>query len=87
MLGRDCDYGDELENYIRDEVIYKCSSETIRCKYLEAWSTFTLTKLLEIAGEEEHRESHMLQMHFGATVVTPVANCVTLKKIVENDEE
>ena len=59
MLGRDCDYGDELENHIRDKVIYKCSSETIRRKLLKPGTTLTMTKLLEIAGKEEHIESQM----------------------------
>ena len=80
MLGRDCDFNTELENNIRDEVIYKCSSESIRHKLLEAGTDLTLDKVLKIAAEMEHVDMQMSQMRLGTTPVTSVAYRVTLHK-------
>ena len=35
-IGRDCEYGGALNEHIRDEVVYKCSSERLKRKLLVA---------------------------------------------------
>ena len=45
-LSKDCAFGNEEDNNIRDQVIEKCSDNTLRIKYLTDTS-ITLAKVLE----------------------------------------
>lgn len=56
QLGDSCEFGQQLEDFIRDQVIEKCSSRSLRTKLL-AESNLTLTKLLDIAQAKEASES------------------------------
>lgn len=62
LAAKDCEYGADKDNIIRDEVLYKCTNENIRRKLLEAGAELTLTKLLEIARQEEKIVSQMAHM-------------------------
>ena len=46
---KDCDYGEDTDNQIRDEILCKCSNTYIKRKLLEAGQGLTLAKALEIA--------------------------------------
>ena len=48
-----CDYGDQMEAQIRDQIISKCRSNELRCKLLEKGQTFSLQTLQEIARKYE----------------------------------
>ncbi len=44
-----CDYADQMEAQIRDQIISKCRSNELRRKFLEKGQTLTLQQLQEIA--------------------------------------
>ena len=48
-----CDYGDQMEAHIRDQIISKCCSNELRRKLLEKGQTLTLQTLQEIARNYE----------------------------------
>ncbi|XP_028412944.1 serine/arginine-rich splicing factor RS2Z32-like [Dendronephthya gigantea] len=48
-----CDYGDQLESQIRDQIISKCRSSDLRRKFLERGQTPYLSQLQEIARTSE----------------------------------
>jgi predicted component of type VI protein secretion system len=48
---QDCDYGDDTNNQIRDEIMCKCTSNYIRRKLLEEGQGLTLNRTLEIAEQ------------------------------------
>ena len=68
QLASDCDYGTEKDNQIRDEIIYKVRSDSIRRKLLEAGETLSLTQLLTIAEREEKLETQMAHMNLSTPV-------------------
>lgn len=48
-----CDYGDQMEAQIRDQIILKCRSNELQCKLLEKGETLTLQTLQEMARNHE----------------------------------
>ena len=56
---KDCDYGADTDNQIRDEILCKCTSTYIKRKLLEEGQGLTLNKALEIA-ETVKRLTHNL---------------------------
>ena len=73
IAARDCKYGDDdaVDAQIRDEVIYKCQSDTIRRKLLDEGGDLRLKRVLEVAAHEEEIEAQMSRMS-----VTPVTGSV-----------
>ena len=59
QVAKDCEYGGETENQIRDEVISKCLSGDLRRKLLEAGPDLTLTRTLELAEQSERVEEQL----------------------------
>ncbi|XP_070547392.1 uncharacterized protein [Ptychodera flava] len=56
---KDCEFGADADNQIRDEVIAKCNSDYIRRKLLEEGSTLTLANTLTVARQCEEVENQM----------------------------
>ena len=52
QAARDCDFGENTNDFIRDQVIDKCHSEQLRTKFL-AEKDLTLEKVLTIAAAKE----------------------------------
>ena len=52
---KDCDYGDQADNQIRDQVIQRCKSHELRRKLLESGDRdkLTLDRLLKISTSFE----------------------------------
>ena len=46
---KDCDYGKDTDNQLRDEILCKCTSTYIKQKLLEERQGLTLARTLEIA--------------------------------------
>ncbi len=55
QLGESCEFGDHLNDFIRDQVIEKCSSKSLRTRLL-AEKDLTLAKLLDVAQAKEASE-------------------------------
>ena len=49
QASKDCDYGEDTDNQIRDEVLFKCTSTYIKRKLLEECQGLTLARALELA--------------------------------------
>ena len=47
---KDCDYGTDTDNQIRDEILQKCKSDYLRRKLLEEGPGLTLARTLELAS-------------------------------------
>ena len=57
-----CDFGEEVDDYIDDQVIDKCCSSHIRHKFLEKEGTLTLEDLLRIASSQQAVDRQMKVM-------------------------
>ena len=60
--GKDCNFGADFDNQIRDAVLCKCRSDYVRRKLLEERVELTLARPLEIAEQCEsvdHQMSHL----------------------------
>ena len=60
--GKDCNFGADFDNQIRDAVLCKCRSDYVRRKLLEERVELTLARTLEIAEQCEsvdHQMSHL----------------------------
>ena len=60
--GKDCNFGADFDNQLRDAVLCKCRSDYVRRKLLEEREELTLTRTLEIAEQCEsvdHQMSHL----------------------------
>lgn len=57
-----CDFGDNRDNCIRDQIIEKCLSTTLQKKFLETGKDLTLNGLLEIARAYENAEMQAKSM-------------------------
>ncbi|CAL1586203.1 unnamed protein product [Knipowitschia caucasica] len=64
---KDCAFGGDLSNQLRDAVLSKCSSEYVRRKLLEEGSALVLDKALEIAAQCERVEEQMAAMRVNDT--------------------
>jgi hypothetical protein len=60
-----CDYGDQLESQIRDQIISRCRSSDLRRKFLEKGQTLNLKQLQEIARTSEavKRQAKSMSVH------------------------
>ena len=59
---KDCDYGDQAENQIRDQVVQRCKSHELRKKLLEKGEKLTLELLLSTAANHERVQSQLENM-------------------------
>ena len=62
-----CDFGDNEDDYIRDQVIDKCHSSVIRRKFLEKEGAVSLDDLLRIARSQEAVDRQMNVMGTNAS--------------------
>ncbi len=60
---KDCDFGADKDNQIRDAVLSLCNSEYVRRKLLEEGTDLTLARTLEIAAQCERVELQMAALH------------------------
>ena len=56
---KDCDFGTDTDNQIRDAVLNKCTSTYIKRKLLEEGQGLNLTRTLEVAAKCEKIETQM----------------------------
>ena len=56
---KDCDYGDQADNQIRDQVVQRCTSHDLRRKLLEKGDTLTLDVLLKTAASYEALQAQL----------------------------
>ena len=59
---KDCSYGEDTDNQIRDEILCKCSNTYIKRKLLEEGRGLTLAKALEIAENCEKVDTQLAAM-------------------------
>ena len=59
---KDCDYGEDTDNQIRDEILGKCTSTYIKRKLLEERQGLTLARALEIAENCEKVDAQLAAM-------------------------
>ena len=62
LAARDCGYGNDVENQIRNDVRNKCESLYVKRKLLEEGQGLTLARILQIAQQCESVESQMAAM-------------------------
>ena len=67
-----CDYGDQMEAQIRDQIISKCRSNELRRKLLEKGQTFSLQTLQEIAWNYEAVKRQTQSMSLSCVSVSRV---------------
>ena len=65
---KDCDYGEQAENQIRDQVVQRCKSHELRRKLLEKEEKLTLELLLSTAANHERVQSQLESMENGRMV-------------------
>ena len=65
---KDCDYGADKDNQIRDQILFQCKSDYLRRKLLEEGHNLTLTKTLDLAKNCESVERELINMHPEETV-------------------
>ena len=70
---KDCDYGEDTDNQIRDEILCKCSNTYIKRKLLEAGQGLTLAKALEIAENCERVDTQLASMTPGGKGEAPAS--------------
>ena len=66
---KDCDYGDQSDNQIRDQVVQQCKSHALRSKLLEKEENLTLALLLTTAATQEAVQSQLASMEGGQHTV------------------
>ena len=59
---KDCDYGDQADNQIRDQVVQRCKSHELRKKLQERGENFTLELLLLTSANHERVQSQLENM-------------------------
>ena len=59
---KDCDFGDQAENQIRDQVVQRCKSHELRKKLLEKDKKLTLELLLSTAANHNRVQSQLENM-------------------------
>ena len=67
-----CDYGDQMEAQIRDQILSKCRSNELRRKLLEKGQTLTLQTLQEIARNYEAVRRQTQSMSLSSVSVNQV---------------
>ena len=64
---KDCDYGTDTDNQIRDEILQKCKSDYLRRKFLEEGQGLTLARTLELAQQCEKVDAQMASLSLHST--------------------
>ena len=64
---KDCHYGTDTDNQIRDEIPQKCQSNYLRRKLLEEGPGFTLARTLELAQQCEKVDAQMNSLSLHST--------------------
>ena len=59
---KDCDYGDQADNQIRDQVVQRCKSHELRKKLQERGENLTLELLLSTSANHERVQSQLENM-------------------------
>lgn len=59
---KDCEYGNDESNQIRDQILFQCKSDYLRRKLLEEGHGLTLEKTLDLAKNCESVERELLSM-------------------------
>jgi len=77
---RDCDFGADDDNQIRDAVLCKCNSDYVRRKLLEVGAELTLARTLEVADKCEKVEGQMAALSVKKTSEPDVVNKITTSK-------
>jgi hypothetical protein len=67
QTAKDCAFGADMANQLRDAVLSRCTSEYVRRKLLEEGSALTLARALEIAAQCERVEQQMAAMRVSST--------------------
>ena len=67
QTAKDCAFGADMVNQLRDAVLSRCTSEYVRRKLLEEGSELTLTRVLEIAAQCERVKQEMAAMRVSNT--------------------
>ena len=62
QLVKDCDYGEQAENQILDQVVQRCKSHELRKKLQEKGEKLTLELLLSTAANHELVQSQLENM-------------------------
>ena len=65
---KDCDYGEQAENQIRDQVVQRCKSHELRKKLLGKGEKLTLELLLSTAENHERVQAQLESMEGGKDV-------------------
>ena len=84
---RDCNYGEETDNQIRDEILCKCTSSYIKRKLFEEGQGLSLDKTLEIAENCEKVNTQMAAMSSTNQEGVEVINYMREKKGNWRDEK
>ena len=74
---KDCDYGTDTDNQIRDEIHQKCKSDYLRRKLLEEGLGLTLAQTLELAQQCEKVEAQMASLSLHSTQPNTTAAMTT----------
>ena len=64
---KDCDYGTDTDNQIRDQILQKCKSDYLRRKLLEEGQGLTLARTLEFAQQCEKVDAQMASLSLHST--------------------
>ena len=67
---KDCDYGDQSDNQIRDQVVQRCKSHALRRKLSEKGENLTLALLLKTAATYKAVQSQLASMEGGQHTVS-----------------
>ena len=62
---KDCDYGDQSDNQVRDQVVQRCKSHALRRKLLEKGENLTLALFRTTAATHEAVQSQLTRMEGG----------------------
>ena len=69
---KDCDYGDQADNQIQDQVVQRCTSHDLRRKLLEKGDNLTLEILLKTAASFEAVQAQLESMKSRGVTVNQV---------------
>lgn len=85
-LAMDCDYGDDMDNHIRDALLWRCQSPYIKRRLLEEGDGLTLARALNLATQCEKIESQMGSTHSSETVGRDSVNKVSGASGISSDK-
>ena len=71
---KDCGFGGDQDNQIRDQILFHCQSDYLQRRLLEEGDGLTLTKTLELARDCEQVEQRMSALRGNNSTTTETAN-------------